>query len=91
MSDVINNLYIPEYVLYDNDLCFGARLLFGIISKECLHKNSCTFTNAYIGKLFNITVTTASQWISSLSSKNYISTINEYVDGTNCINRGNFC
>lgn len=65
---------IPANVRYDTDLKANEKLLYGEISALSNKYGYCNASNKYFAKLFTKHKDTISNWISNLSSKNYIKT-----------------
>lgn len=79
----INNLYIPEYIIKDNELPANAKLLYSKIAEHCMQYGFCNLSNRYFSEIFNVSTTSISKWISALENQNYIMTKTEYMDNSN--------
>lgn len=73
---------IPDYILYDNRLTLGARIMYGEIDAFCHKEGHCWATNRRFAELYGKTKTTISKWIAELQSYGYISIVIEYKEGT---------
>ena len=62
----INNLYIPEYIIKDNELPANAKLLYSKIAEHCMQYGFCNLSNRYFSEIFNVSTTSISKWISAL-------------------------
>lgn len=63
---------IPASVRYDKKLPMGARLLYGELTALANDKGYCWATNKYFAGLYDVAVTTISNWISSLEKRGHI-------------------
>ena len=63
---------IPSDVRYDKKVCPSARLLFGEISTLANTKGYCYASNAYFAVLYDVEVTTISEWIRQLSTAQHV-------------------
>lgn len=68
----IRYIIVPMFVIDDNTLLDGEKILFGEISSNSLEKGYCWFSNKHLSKLFHISERTASRWINDLKAKAYI-------------------
>ena len=68
----IRFIIVPMFIIEDNTLLDGEKLLFGEIASNSLEKNYCWFSNKHLAKLFHISERTASRWINDLKIKAYI-------------------
>lgn len=73
---------IPATVRYDSNLTPNAKLLYAEITSLCNEYGYCWATNDYFSKLYNVSTTSISKWISSLVQNGYITTDIEYKEGT---------
>ncbi len=73
---------IPANVRYDDELPANAKLLYGEITALCNEKGYCWATNDYFSKLYNVSKTSISKWISALIKKGYIYSEIVYKEGT---------
>ena len=73
---------IPANVRYDADLPANAKLLYGEITALCNDRGYCWATNDYFAKLYNVSKTSVSKWISALIKKGYIYSEIIYKEGT---------
>lgn len=73
---------IPANVRYDQDLKANAKLLYGEITALCNEKGYCWATNDYFAKLYSVSNTSISTWISDLRKKCYINVQMEYKEGS---------
>lgn len=63
---------VPADVRYDDDLDFGARLLYSEITALTNKKGFCFALNKYFATLYKTSEKTISRWITSLTNKGYI-------------------
>jgi len=63
---------IPAHVRYCKDLELGARMLYGEITALCTKEGYCWASNQYFADLYEVSISTISRWVSSLSKKNFI-------------------
>ena len=71
----MNNSYyavIPATVRYDKDLPFGAKMLYGEITALSNQRGYCFAQNAYFAKLYDLSISTISRWVSKLVKKGYL-------------------
>lgn len=73
---------IPATVRYDSNLPPNAKLLYAEITSLCNEYGYCWATNDYFSKLYNVSTTSISKWISSLVQNGYITTEIEYKEGS---------
>lgn len=73
---------IPANVRYDADLTPNAKLLYGEITALCNEKGYCWATNDYFSKLYNVSKSSVTNWISALVKKGYIYSEIIYKEGT---------
>jgi DNA-binding Lrp family transcriptional regulator len=67
-------LMVPYSLLSIKDLKDGDKLLLSLIQSLNKTNNGCLISNKYLGKLFNISRTAASERVSKLKSLGYIET-----------------
>ena len=63
---------LTDKVRYDNDLTMGAKILFSEITALSNKRGYCFATNGYFAKLYEVTETTVSLWITALKDKGHI-------------------
>ena len=73
---------IPANVRYDNNLPANAKLLYGEITALCNEKGYCWASNDYFAKLYGVSKTSVSKWITSLIDGGYLFREIIYKDGT---------
>lgn len=73
---------IPANVRYDDDLTPNSKLLYGEITALCNEKGYCWASNEYFSKLYGVSKTSISNWISQLRNKGYITCEIVYKEGT---------
>lgn len=73
---------IPANVRYDNDLPPNVKLLYGEITALCNETGVCWATNDYFAKLYNVSKTSVSKWVSILVDKGYIHNQIIYKEGS---------
>ena len=84
----MNNSYyavIPATVRYDKDLPFGAKMLYGEITALSNQRGYCFAQNAYFAKLYDLSISTISRWISKLVKKGYLKMEIVFKDGTKAV------
>lgn len=64
--------FIPNVVLFNNELSDKQKLLYCLISSLCAEKGYCWATNEYLGKKLWVTLTTISRNIATLIEKWFI-------------------
>lgn len=69
----IRFIIVPMFIVDDNTLLDGEKLLFGEIASNSLEKGYCWFSNKHLATLFHISERTASRWVNDLGAKAYIS------------------
>lgn len=78
---------IPAIVRYDNELKPNEKLLYGEITSLTNKNNECWATNSYFAKLYQVTSSTISKWISHLREKGYIEVDIMYKDESKAIEK----
>lgn len=73
---------IPAEVRYDNELPANAKLLYGEITALCNKHGCCFATNDYFAKLYNVSKSSVSKWISLLVDKGYVDNEIIYKEGS---------
>lgn len=73
---------IPATIRYDSNLTPNAKLLYAEITSLCNEYGYCWATNDYFSRLYNVSTTSISKWISSLVQNGYITTEIEYKEGS---------
>ena len=68
----IRFIIVPMFIIDDNTLLAGEKLLFGEIASNSLEKGYCWFSNKHLATLFHISERTASRWVNDLKAKAYI-------------------
>ena len=68
----IRFIIVPMFIIDDNTLLDGEKLLFGEIASKSLEKGYCWFSNKHLATLFHISERTASRWVNDLKAKSYI-------------------
>lgn len=68
----IRFIIVPMFIIDDNTLLDGEKLLFGEIASNSLEKGYCWFSNKHLATLFHISERTASRWVNDLKAKSYI-------------------
>ena len=63
---------IPATVRYDNRLKYPERLLYGEITALSNKQGYCFASNKYFSKIYDVSITTISRWISHLAELNYV-------------------
>lgn len=64
--------FIPNVVLFNNELSDKQKLLYCLVSSLCAEKGYCWATNEYLGKKLWVTLTTISRNIATLIEKWFI-------------------
>ena len=72
MSDKNYWITIPAKVRQDNDLTYGARLLYGEINTLSQQTGKCWATNGYFAEIYNVDRRTVTNWLKELRDKRYI-------------------
>ncbi len=65
-------IILPEFIIRDNEIPEGAKILFGEIAALSLREGYCYCTNGYISKIFSGSKRNASRWIRSLRERLYV-------------------
>lgn len=73
---------IPATIRYDKRITNGAKLLYGEITALCNQEGYCWASNSYFAKLYEVSNTTISTWISQLEKNQYITRKIIYKEGT---------
>ena len=68
----IRFIIVPMFIIDDNTLLAGEKLLFGEIASNSVEKGYCWFSNKHLASLFHISERTASRWVNNLKAKAYI-------------------
>jgi DNA-binding MarR family transcriptional regulator len=63
---------IPANVRYDNELKANEKLLYGEITALANKNGFCYANNKYFARLYDVTTSTISRWISNLKSRGYV-------------------
>lgn len=84
MDNVTKSYYaiIPANIRYDSKIPPNAKLLYGEITALCNEKGYCWATNDYFARLYSVSKTSISKWISCLIDNGYIARKIEYRDGS---------
>jgi hypothetical protein len=67
-------LFVPGEVLFNDDLSFMEKFLFGLIHNLSASENGCWASNHYLGKCLSVGVQSISNGISKLQKLQYITT-----------------
>lgn len=78
---------VPANVRYDKRLTNGAKLLYGEITALCNQGGYCWASNSYFAKLYEVSNTTISTWISQLEKCGHINRVIKYKEGTKEIDK----
>ena len=78
---------IPASVRYDVRLTANAKLLYGEITALTNEKGFCWAKNEYFTKLYGVSKTSISKWISQLESNGFIPSLYSTTTGINCFNQ----
>ena len=73
---------VPAEVRYDHRLCPNAKLMYCELSALSQKEGYCWATNSYFAKLYNVSKTAVSGWISLLKKYGYITVEMIYEEGT---------
>lgn len=73
---------IPANVRYDKALSANAKLLYGEITALCNERGYCWAGNDYFAKLYSVSKTSISKWISQLVKQKYLCLDIEYKENT---------
>lgn len=73
-KDIRTYSVIPSYIMYDNTITPGSRLLYGTITNLSNWKGYCFATNRYLADLFGITTRTIGRYLSELEKRGYVET-----------------
>lgn len=87
MSDKNYWITIPAKVRQDNDLPYGARLLYGEINTLSQQTGKCWATNGYFADIYNVDRRTVTNWLKELRDKRYIAVEMEREDDSPVIKR----
>lgn len=71
----VKGLWIPEQILYNNNLTYQEKLLLTFIFHLDTTDNHCYASNKYLGELMNCTEKTIANILSGLKKKNAIETV----------------
>ncbi|MDR1389526.1 MAG: hypothetical protein LBJ31_06060 [Treponema sp.] len=63
---------ITSAVRQDQNICFGAKLLYGEITALCNREGLCRTSNGYFAGLFNKPESVIRQWIAALKKGGHI-------------------
>jgi hypothetical protein len=73
---------IPASVRYDGRLCANAKLLFAEISALTNKAGFCWAANSYFARLYDVSITSISKWVSQLLAAGHITVEMIYEEGS---------